>query len=72
MIPDRYVSRRTMLDAGWEEVACRKCATTAWWLWRTGSDLSTATVVFVCRNCGHISPRWLLAEVDAPMVTKPD
>lgn len=71
VFPERYINRRQMLDLGWDQVACRKCSEHVWWLWRIGDDPSTADVVFVCKNCGHLSPMGRLTLYE-PMVTLPD
>jgi hypothetical protein len=59
-VPEKYVQRKTMLDAGFEQVACRKCSETAWWLWLGDGYGGGYQAVFVCKNCGWIPPHCLL------------
>jgi len=70
-IPRKYVSRQTMLDAGWDQVACRRCSETVWWFWRDGDSPDHCNAVLVCKNCGHLSPP-LDVGLEVPMATAPD
>jgi hypothetical protein len=41
-------------------------------MWRLAGDPGQAEACFVCKECGHVSSRWLMTAIDEPMASAPD